>query len=510
MLISGVAASFLLSSGRERADLVLHEVKRETLIQTIVARGELLSEQNYDIYNLVNHEALCTAKTNIKVVIEDGKPVKKGTLLVKLDDSRLQDLLRTQDITYKKAHNDYIFAKANLEIVTKRGTTEKETSERAVSLAKKAWEKYEEGEYPQARSDVNSRIDIARGELEQYRDSAAHADRLVKKKFMSASQGRAAELKLLGAIKNLEKIEGEKKVLETFTAPQTIKELRGKYDDAVATYERIVIQAKAEKEQAENDLKTKELVYIDAKKKYEEIEEEIKKCVILSPTEGLVVYYQSQQSRRGSGGSQAIVAEGEQVYLGQKLMQIPDLTKMLVKTSIHEALVSKVKEGQRATIRPHAFHNNILSGVVRTVGTVPVQQDWFSGDVKVFEAIVEVENEIRGLKPGMNAEVIIDTGERVENALTVPVQAVVRVPGQQREGKVYVKTEHGIEPRDVKVGLSNEKRVAVIEGLAEGEQVVLNVDVLGLDKKSSKDDKSDKSDKGKAKDGKTTGAKEKR
>src|SRR5206468_11973896 len=129
-----------------------------------------------------------------------------------------------KSITRDKAENDYISAKANLQIVTKQGATDLETKQRAVELAEKNLEKYEKGDYPQALIDVEGRIEIARGELEQYRDNAAFSERLVTKKFMSPSQGRAAELKLLGGVKNLEKLEGEKRVPGEYTRPQPIKD----------------------------------------------------------------------------------------------------------------------------------------------------------------------------------------------------------------------------------------------------------------------------------------------
>src|SRR5438045_4714066 len=57
----------------------------------------------------------------------------------------------------------------------------------------------------------------------------------------------------------------------------------------------------------------------------------------------MVVYYVSEQSRYGSGSQQSIIAQGEPVKEGQKLMRIPDLRRMLVNTKVHEAMVSRVK-----------------------------------------------------------------------------------------------------------------------------------------------------------------------
>src|SRR4051794_23421320 len=60
LLGSAGAASWklFLAPGRDRPDLVLHTVKRESLVQTIVEKGETQSRDNHDVYCTVNHEAL--------------------------------------------------------------------------------------------------------------------------------------------------------------------------------------------------------------------------------------------------------------------------------------------------------------------------------------------------------------------------------------------------------------------------------------------------------------------
>lgn len=457
-------------------------MEREDLIQTVTEGGELVSNKNDFISNSVNHEALTGSKTTIDSVVPDGKHVEKGEVVMMLDASKLHDLKRKQSIIRDKAQNDYIFAKSQLQIIMKQGATDLGTARRVSDQARRALEKFKDGDYPQQLKDVDSRLLVSESELEQVRDNTAYVDRMVRKKFMSPSQARAAQSRLLGSEEALKKLQEERRVLVDFTYPQTMEKLQGEFDDAQANLKRLEIQTEAQRVQAENDLKTKEMVYNDEVKKFEEIESEIKHCVIRAPRSGLVVYYASQQSRRGSGQQQSIIAEGEQVYIGQKLMQIPDLQDMLINVRIHEALESKVKKGQRAVIRPHGFPDKILKGVVRHIANVATQQDWFSGDVKYYEAVVEVLDEIPGLKPGMSANVTIYTDIKADNVLTVPIQAIVREHGDKLRHKVYVQTPEGIEERYVTVGLSNDKKVEIVAGLVEGDEVILNVEVVRGDK----------------------------
>ena len=88
-------------------------------------------------------------------------------------------------------------------------------------------------------------------------------------------------------------------------------------------------------------------------------------------------------------------------------------------------------------------------------------------DLKIYATQVELEGGGDVLKSGMNceAEIIV---EQHEKAKYVPVQSVVKISGQP---VVYVKTPHGVEKRNVKVGLDNNRMIHVLEGLEVGEEV---------------------------------------
>ena len=104
---------------------------------------------------------------------------------------------------------------------------------------------------------------------------------------------------------------------------------------------------------------------------------EIEKCVLFAPQDGLVVYYVPEQTRMGGGSRQSIIAQGEPVMEGQKLIRIPDLSKMVVNTKVHEAMVSRLQAGQKAVARVDAFPERTLRAHIKSVATVASQQDWF-------------------------------------------------------------------------------------------------------------------------------------
>ena len=225
-------------------------------------------------------------------------------------------------------------------------------------------------------------------------------------------------------------------------------------------------------------------VYQQELSKKNEIEGEIRKCEIKAPQDGLVVYYVPEQVRGGGGTQQSMVAQGEPVREGQKMIQIPDLTQMMVNVKVPEAFVSHLhsddledpSQRQYAQIRVDSFSSHVLKGHVKTVDTVASASDWFSADVKNYKTLVTIEpGQLKGLRPGMSAEVTITAEASDGPVLVVPVQSVVGTVSMGASRKCFVINQDGQpELRDIVVGMSNERLVEVKSGLEAGEKVVEN------------------------------------
>jgi multidrug efflux pump subunit AcrA (membrane-fusion protein) len=87
----------LLLLGQSRADLPTCKVGLEILQETYQTRGDLEASEATDVVCRVKaRTAGSNFSTTILWVIEDGSPVRRGQVLIQLDDSALQEELRTQ------------------------------------------------------------------------------------------------------------------------------------------------------------------------------------------------------------------------------------------------------------------------------------------------------------------------------------------------------------------------------------------------------------------------------
>ena len=104
---------------------------------------------------------------------------------------------------------------------------------------------------------------------------------------------------------------------------------------------------------------------------------------------------------------------------------------------------------------------------------MPVSGTWPNYDLKEYEAVIDLTadvQKVKKLKPGLTAEVEIQV-QQLDSVLQVPVQAVVGVGDQH---VAFVITQRGAEKRGVRIGQASDSAVEIVDGLEEGEQVVLN------------------------------------
>ncbi len=92
-----------------------------------------------------------------------------------------------------------------------------------------------------------------------------------------------------------------------------------------------------------------------------------------------------------------------------------DLTKMRIETSVSEADIGKVKEGQEVEYTLDGYPDSVFKGKVTQVRLSPTTES----NVVTYTVIIEVENDEGKLMPGMTANVSIITGKK-EDILTVP------------------------------------------------------------------------------------------
>ena len=158
---------------------------------------------------------------------------------------------------------------------------------------------------------------------------------------------------------------------------------------------------------------------------------------------------------------------GENVWMGQSILEIPDLNTIIAEAYVPEVDIGKVKTGQRAEVTIDAFPDKVYSGSVKSVGTLVRPKAWDIPN-KILDIQIALDQlDISIMRPAMSVKAKVKTSS-VENCLAVPLKAVRTTA----EGSmVKVKTDQGWREHHVKLGESNGTEVVILEGLKAGDRI---------------------------------------
>ena len=161
--------------------------------------------------------------------------------------------------------------------------------------------------------------------------------------------------------------------------------------------------------------------------------------------------------------------QGMRFMPGEMLYQITDLSSVWALADVFEQDLSLVKSGAKAKVKINAYPEKIFEGTIAYVYPT------LKAETRTVQVRVELANPGQLLKPGMFAQVELAAPIR-KNTVTVPLSAVID-SGVRRIVLVQVK-EGRFEPREVKLGARSDDYVEVLDGVKDGELVVVAANFL--------------------------------
>jgi HlyD family secretion protein len=146
-----------------------------------------------------------------------------------------------------------------------------------------------------------------------------------------------------------------------------------------------------------------------------------------------------------------------------------DISHVFVRGRVDETEIGNLRLGQPARITVETFKERTFQGKVTQISPMGVERD----NVTNFEVRVSIENPGHELKANMtaNAEIVL---EERPNALIVPEAAISYDSNRKASADLLDPRERtGRRRVPIKVGISNGTRTQVLEGLKEGDRIVL-------------------------------------
>lgn len=203
----------------------------------------------------------------------------------------------------------------------------------------------------------------------------------------------------------------------------------------------------------EKTVKQQELKMLQSYDSYLSAREKADSLSVTSPIDGVVV--------------KLSVSPGEELSsenLEQELVVISSFQQTELKISVDELDINKLKMGQEAIVTADALPNVQLKGKIAGIA----YEGTTTNNITKYDVTLAVDY-TEGIKGGMSATATILLDKK-DNILCVPAEAVTTVGGRSI---VTAMVDGQPQVKQIETGLSTDRWVEVVNGLQEGEQIVV-------------------------------------
>jgi HlyD family secretion protein len=458
-LWGGSSASDEAVAGVEGAQW--YRVEPKSFPLTIVSSGELQAADQTEVKSEVE------GRVAIVEIVDEGTFVERGDVLVTLESASIAEKVEQEELNVETARTEMTTAEQELEIERNESASEIRDAEVKLQLAELDLAKWEEGEVPQKRRELQLALDKAKRRLERAIENLEDSRTLYEEKFISYAELDGSIVEEIEAKAALKTAELDTEVYEKYAFLRDKKEKQTAVEQARDALENTRRNAERSISRDQANLTSRVRRYKIRDERLRELQAQLAATTITAPEAGLVVY---KSSVGGRWERQNPIREGREVQHKETIIFLPDTRSMVAAVRVHEALLAQVEAGQPATVTIDASAGTALRGEVQSVAVMAEDGGWLNPNLREYVVNIALPDDLNpSLKPGMRASAVITVGE-VEDALAVPLQAV---HAQGRTNYVYVDAGRGVRRQNVVLGDASETFVEIAEGLEAGQRVLL-------------------------------------
>lgn len=156
----------------------------------------------------------------------------------------------------------------------------------------------------------------------------------------------------------------------------------------------------------------------------------------------------------------------------QPILQVMKINPVKVKINVSESFYTKVKVGMQVKLNTEIFEGEDFFGKISLIYPT------IDPATRTFTCEIKINNANNKLKPGMFGRVELNLGKA--NTILVSDKAVVKQAGSN-DRFVYIEKDGVVEYRKVEVGRRLGDKFEIINGVSDGEKVVITGQTKLLD-----------------------------
>lgn len=436
-----------------------HKVTKADLKITLTESGVLKAVKETVIKNELSGDS------KIVFIAEEGKRIKKGELLVELDSATAKNTLNKTAAEVETNQAAVITAENDLAIEKSSVASELQAAINEITFAELAHKKFTELNKNQQLRNAEIKITTAKEQYKLAQERYQWSIKLAEKGFETKNTVDRDKLDVNAKKQALEQAESTYEILKKFDLKKEEAQLLSNLKEAKSKKERVVKQGESKLAKSKAAVASAKRTLELSKERLDTTKTKLKQSKIFSPTDGLVLYAQTDRWSR-----QSKIEEGATVHQNRELISIPDISKMKVVVKVPEFHINRIKLGQKSLVTIESIAGKTFIGKVSRVAAVPQSnQSWLNDGEKFFKVEVAITDKLPFVKPSITGQAEIIIAE-LKNTLSAPIQAI-----HTEEGKhfCYVKALAGHEKREVTIGLMNNNFVELKKGINEGDEILL-------------------------------------
>jgi len=399
----------------------VEKVKKRTIKETVAASGKVFPEIEVNISPDVSGEV-------VELYIEEGDSVRVGQLLAKIDPEAIQSQVERQAASVNNSQAQVARAKADIE-------------------RNKALLTQSQAQKEQIQAQLNNTRSIHE-----------RNDKLYKEGIISVQEFDQS-------LSNLQNLEASLKSADASNQ-----------------------SAKANLKAAEQSVKAAEYTVKSSQASLKELKTNLKRTTVISPMTGVVSMLNVEKGER-------VVGAG--MMAGTEMMRVANMNSMEVQVDVSENDIPRVTLNDDVEVEVDAYIDRKFKGKVTEIANSATSATGAATSLnsdQVTNFVVKIRVDLESyqdlttnsnrfpLRPGMSASVEIFTNKK-EEVLSIPIQAVtVRESEEENEEGdkdnlevvfATVASADTVKMIAVKTGIQDDTYIELIEGLAEGDEIVV-------------------------------------
>ena len=433
-------------------------------------RGYVSGRGQLDAWKSTQLISKCYWDTDIINLVPEGTLVKKGDVICELDATRPREFAKTRQIRLIGIKAELATAELQSQLVKIENRRLTIAAARQYEDAKYALAEYRDGNEPMTRADLARKAKLAKDRQAQAAFDNTAIEQLYLQGVATGFEVNEQNLEYFMADRAWQEADSQAAVHDRYQAERTLASLEGELSEAEAGVDSTALRNQLNLTQAEFAKLSDDRRFAHYTRYLGYALKSIEACTIRAPHDGRVLYANDWYKR---SYGRAEIEEGAEVDYRQAIINLPDYSRFVVKAWTDAAQINKLAIGQPVSAVVSALGGRQLTGTVAEIGRFPTVLDKYRNPGPKYSVTIDIDeedNDLHGLSPRMDADIEILVMDH-DDVLQVPVETVV----WSADGAgVVVSDGLTLSRRKVELGISNDINVEVVDGLNEGETLVVD------------------------------------